>query len=120
MNLVVSAITMVDLTHKEAKKVHFQSGKNLLTSGSNHLGKSVVMKSIFYTLGAEVFYPEPIKRINLMTFIDGHLPEASGRIWYEADINYTAGFRTRHRILYSNDGLVFVTYDHYDTFYEII
>ena len=51
---------------------------------------------------------------------DGHLPEASGRIWYEADINYTAGFRTRHRILYSNDGLVFVTYDHYDTFYEII
>lgn len=30
------------------------------------------------------------------------------------------GYRTRHRILYSNDGLVFVTYDHYETFIEIV
>lgn len=70
MNLVVSAITMVDLTNKEAKRIHFRSGKNLLTSDHNHLGKSVIMKSIFYTLGAEVFFPTPIKRINLLTFID--------------------------------------------------
>ena len=70
MNLVISAITMVDLTNKEAERVHFQSGKNLLTSDHNHLGKSVIMKSIFYTLGAEVFFPAPIKRINLLTFID--------------------------------------------------
>ena len=48
------------------------------------------------------------------------LPEKNGRIWYEADINYDDGFRNTHRILYSNDGLVFVTYDHYNTFYEII
>lgn len=51
---------------------------------------------------------------------NGHLPEAEGRVWYEADINYTNGYRTRHRILYSNDGLVFVTYDHYETFIEIV
>lgn len=51
---------------------------------------------------------------------NGHLPQAEGRIWYEADINYVDGYRTRHRILYSNDGLVFVTYDHYETFHEII
>lgn len=51
---------------------------------------------------------------------NGHLPKAEGRIWYEADINYTEGYRKRHRILYSNDGLVFVTYDHYETFHEII
>lgn len=49
-----------------------------------------------------------------------HLPEAPGRIWYEADINYTGGFRGVDRILYSNDGLIFVTYDHYKTFVEII
>lgn len=47
------------------------------------------------------------------------LPQSSGRIWYEADINYSSGYRNIHRILYSNDGLVFVTYDHYHTFYEI-
>ncbi len=50
----------------------------------------------------------------------GELPEKTGRIWYEADINYTGGFRNGHRILYSNDGLIFVTYDHYKTFYEVI
>ena len=50
---------------------------------------------------------------------DGKLPQATGRVWYEADINYDGGFRSRHRILYSNDGLIFVSYDHYQTFYEI-
>lgn len=51
---------------------------------------------------------------------DGHLPQADGRIWYEADINYYEGKRNKHRVLWSNDGLIFVTYDHYKTFYEII
>gem|GEM_PF-981661 len=50
---------------------------------------------------------------------NGHLPSANGRVWYEADINYYNGVRNRHRLLYSSDGLVFVTYDHYLTFYEI-
>lgn len=48
-----------------------------------------------------------------------HLPTALGRIWYEADINYEFGYRGTERILFSNDGLIFVTYDHYDTFIEI-
>jgi len=52
--------------------------------------------------------------------VNGHLPVKSGRIWYEADINYTIGFRGPNRILFSNDGLVFVTYDYYLTFCEII
>jgi len=51
---------------------------------------------------------------------NGHLPDAPGRIWYEADINYRSGNRTRERLLYSNDGLMFVTYDHYQTFAEVI
>ncbi len=50
---------------------------------------------------------------------DGRLPEASGRVWYEADINYEMGKRNNYRTLYSSDGLMFVTYDHYETFYEI-
>ena len=48
-----------------------------------------------------------------------HLPKATGRIWYEADINYKSGKRNTQRILWSNDGLIFVTYDHYGTFFEI-
>lgn len=48
------------------------------------------------------------------------LPMNAERNWYEADINYSSGFRNGERILYSNDGLLFITLDHYHTFYEII
>ena len=51
---------------------------------------------------------------------DDHLPQKNGREWYEADINYKIGKRNGQRIVWSNDGLIFVTYDHYKTFYEII
>jgi len=51
---------------------------------------------------------------------DGKLPTAPGRIWNEVDISYTTIFRGTNRILYSNDGLIFATYDHYKTFYEIV
>lgn len=51
---------------------------------------------------------------------NGHLPSAPGRVWFEADINYKSGYRNSQRILYSNDGLMFATYDHYKTFVEIV
>lgn len=47
------------------------------------------------------------------------IPIASNRICYEADINYESRYRNNSRILYSNDGLIFLTHDHYKTFYEI-
>lgn len=50
---------------------------------------------------------------------DHRLPEATGRVWHEADFDYTSGYRNNCRLLYSNDGLLFVTYDHYLTFCEI-
>ena len=50
----------------------------------------------------------------------GLLPTVPGRIWYEADINYSWGYRGSDRVVFSNDGLIFVTYDHYNTFQEII
>lgn len=59
-------------------------------------------------IGGDVFYNG-----------EGKLPSSPGRIWYEADIDYVSGFRNTYRILYSNDGLCFVSYDHYKTFTEI-
>ncbi len=50
----------------------------------------------------------------------GKLPSKVGRIWYEADINYSKGKRNNERIVYSNDGLIFITRDHYRTFIEVI
>ena len=50
---------------------------------------------------------------------DYRLPEAIGRVWHEADFDDVRGYRNGCRLLYSNDGLIFVTYDHYLTFHEI-
>ena len=50
---------------------------------------------------------------------ENKLPSANNRIWYEADINYNNGRRNSERILFSSDGLIFVTYDHYKTFIEV-
>jgi ribonuclease len=48
------------------------------------------------------------------------LPESQDRVWYEADINYHSGHRNSQRLLFSDDGLIFVTYDHYQTFFQIV
>ncbi|WP_342555998.1 ribonuclease domain-containing protein [Paenibacillus sp. FSL R7-0652] len=50
---------------------------------------------------------------------EGLLPSKKGRTWYEADIHYTGGKRGSDRILYSSDGLIYQTTDHYKTFYQI-
>ncbi len=50
----------------------------------------------------------------------GILPQVSGRVWYEADINSMHGRRGSHRIVFSNDGLIFVTYNHYKSFIEVV
>ncbi|MFV0390583.1 MAG: ribonuclease domain-containing protein [Paludibacteraceae bacterium] len=44
------------------------------------------------------------------------LPIKKGRKYYEADLNYNCDERNAHRLIYSNDGLIYVTYDHYNTF----
>jgi len=50
---------------------------------------------------------------------EGLLPKASGRKWYECDINYEGGYRGAERILFSNDGLIFYTDDHYESFEQL-
>lgn len=47
---------------------------------------------------------------------EGSLPRKDGRVYYECDANYQGGYRGAERIVYSNDGLVYYTGDHYDTF----
>lgn len=50
---------------------------------------------------------------------EGQLPEADGRQYYECDIDYSGGYRNAKRIIYSNDGLIFYTEDHYNTFEQL-
>lgn len=50
---------------------------------------------------------------------EGLLPDSEGRIWTECDVNYQGGFRGAERIIFSNDGLIFYTNDHYQTFEQL-
>ena len=51
---------------------------------------------------------------------EGLLPKAKGRQWYECDVNYDPdddhGRRGGERVLFSNDGLVYYTDDHYASY----
>ena len=50
---------------------------------------------------------------------EGNLPRATGRRYFECDIDYEGGYRGAKRLIYSNDGLVFYTKDHYKTFEQL-
>lgn len=50
---------------------------------------------------------------------DKLLPTGSNRKWTECDIDYSKGNRNGKRIVFSNDGLIYYTDDHYKTFKKI-
>ncbi len=50
---------------------------------------------------------------------EGELPKAKGRKYFECDIDYDGGYRNAKRLIYSNDGLIFYTEDHYKTFEQL-
>lgn len=50
---------------------------------------------------------------------EGRLPAAAGRTWHECDVNYQGGFRGGERVVYSGDGLIYYTDDHYETFEQL-
>ena len=50
---------------------------------------------------------------------EGMLPEKKGRKYYECDLDYEGGYRGAKRLIYSNDGLIFYTEDHYKKFEQL-
>ena len=47
---------------------------------------------------------------------EGILPEEDDRDYYECDIDFDGTYRNAKRIVYSNDGLIYYTEDHYESF----
>lgn len=47
---------------------------------------------------------------------EGLLPQAQGRKYYECDIDFDGTYRNAKRIVFSDDGLVYYTEDHYQSF----
>lgn len=44
------------------------------------------------------------------------LPTAKGRKYFECDIDFDGRYRNAKRIVFSNDGLIYYTEDHYESF----
>ena len=82
------------ITKNEAKKLGWDSKEG-------NLGKVAPGKSI----GGDYFGN-----------YEGLLPEADGRDYHECDIDSDGGFRNAKRIVFSNDGLIYYTEDHYESF----
>ena len=50
------SLMIADLQNRTARIQLFEKGLNVVTSADNHVGKSSLLKSLYYTLGAEVDY----------------------------------------------------------------
>ena len=87
-----------------------------------HLPKNFVTKKVARDAGweggsLEDYYPGCSIGGDVFGNREGSLPKKSGRTYYECDID-TKGKKSRgaKRIVFSNDGLVYYTDDHYETF----
>lgn len=47
------------------------------------------------------------------------LPEKEGRTYFECDLEFDGGYRGAKRLIYSDDGLIYYTEDHYKTFTQL-
>lgn len=51
---------------------------------------------------------------------EGNVPDAQGRDWTECDIDSDGGYRNGLRIVFSSDGLIYYSDDHYSTFRQVV
>ena len=67
--VVFKELLIVDLGTKTAQLITFTDGKNMLTSHNNHVGKSLICKSLYHVLGAESFFSDTWKRVDSLYFL---------------------------------------------------
>ena len=89
----------------------------------NHLPSNFITKDEAKELGwssseGNLYKVAPGKSIGGDYFgnYEGILPKAKGRKYHECDIDSDGGYRNSKRIVFSNDGLIYYTEDHYETF----
>lgn len=95
---------------------------SLYLRAHGHLPENYITKDEARELGweggsIEVYAPGYAIGGDLFGNQEGILPEEQGRVYYECDVD-TKGEDSRgaHRLVYSNDGLIYYTSDHYETF----
>ena len=88
---------------------------------SNYISKTKARKAGWVNTKGNLWDVLPGKSIGGSEYYndDGKLPDKNGRRWTECDIDFDGGYRNSKRIVFSNDGLVFYTDDHYETFEQL-
>lgn len=88
---------------------------------SNYVTKSKARKAGWVNSEGNLWDVLPGKSIGGGGFAndDNTMPDADGREWFECDIDFNGGYRNSKRIVYSSDGLVYYTGDHYKTFQRL-
>lgn len=94
---------------------------NFQTLPQNYITKKEAMKLGWKSKSYDLWDVAPGKSIGGDRFgnYENRLPNKSGRTWKECDIDYKGGNRNAKRIVFSNDGLVYYTNDHYNSFEKI-
>ncbi len=92
----------------------------------DHLPDNYITKKEAETLGwnnkeGNLWDVAPGKSIGGSYFgnYEGLLPEKKGRDYHECDIDYNGGRRNAKRIVFSDDGLIYYTEDHYESFEQL-
>ena len=80
MKIVIKKLVVTDLEDKKSKIVTFKPTKNLITSDKNSCGKSVLMKSIYHTLGADSSFDKRISDKDILFVVDFSCLEKEYRI----------------------------------------
>lgn len=126
---VSSSETPVSSENEESKPAidedgHFFDKKNvaLYIHTYGHLPENFITKDEARDLGweggsVEKYAPGCAIGGDKFGNYEGQLPKAKGRTYYECDID-TDGYHSRgsRRIVFSNDGLIYYTHDHYESF----
>jgi hypothetical protein len=88
---------------------------------SNYVTKAEAEDAGWKTEGLDLDEACPGKSIGGDRFgnREKRLPNAKGRTWRECDVDSTGGRRGAKRIVYSNDGLIYYTDDHYKNFEQL-
>lgn len=63
-DVIFTEILIADIQNKTARKLSFKKGINIITSSDNHVGKSSLIKSLYYALGAEVEFDDTWNKLS--------------------------------------------------------
>lgn len=114
----VSQSSKCEIQSKEEIIKYIQDNAKL---PDNYISKNDAIKLGWDAKSGNLWDVAPCKSIGGDRFgnYEKILPQKSGRRYIEADVEYRGGKRNAKRIVYSNDGLIFYTKDHYKSFERV-